>query len=121
MFKLFRKKAKYKYSPAIAKRLIDIINEVKIYISDDSDMTYCYYETPKAFIIELNKYIQEIQKENMKVIDDLSVEFAVTGNLQEHSMGNGWSDEYLLIAEKFDEIERLIKINTQRDFCNLLL
>lgn len=109
MFNLFRKKTKYNYSPEIAKRLIDIINDVKIYILDDSDMTYCYYETPKDFIIELDKYIQEIQRGNMKVIDDLSVEFAVTSSLQEHSMGNGWSDEFILIADKFDVIERLIK------------
>ena len=109
MFNLFRKKDKYNYSPALAKRLIDIINEVKTYISDDSDMTYCYYETPKALIAVLDKYIQEIQNGNMKVIDELSVEFAVTSSLQEHSLGNGWSDEYLIIAEKFDRIERRVK------------
>ena len=89
MFNLFRKKDKYNYSPALAKQLIDIINEVKNYISDDSDMTHVYYETPKDFINVLDKYIQEIQKGKIKVIDDLSVEFTVTSSLQEHSLGNG--------------------------------
>jgi hypothetical protein len=109
MFNPFRKKDKYNYSPALATRLIDIINEVKNCISDNSDMTFVYYETPKDFINVLDKYIQEIRKGNMKVIDDLSVEFAVTGSLQEHSLGNGWADEYLIIAKKFDKIKRLIK------------
>lgn len=110
MFNLFRRKNKYDYSPAIAKRLIDIINQVKKNISHDSDMTYCYYNSPSDLIAVLDNYIQEIQRGNIKVIDDLSVEFAATSSLQEHSLGNGWSDEYLIIAEEFDKIKRLVKI-----------
>lgn len=109
MFNLFRKRNKYYYSPVLGKRLIGIINRVKKNISLDSDMTYCYYNTPSDLIAALDKYILEIQKGNMKVIDDLSVEFTVTSSLQEHSLGNGWSDEYLIIADEFDKIERLVK------------
>ncbi len=109
MFNLIRRSNKFYYSPSLAKRLIDIINQVKKHISSDSDMTYCYYDTPSDLIAMLDKCIIEIQKENMKVIDDVAIEFAVTSSLQEHSLGNGWSDEYLIIAEEFDKIERLIK------------
>ncbi len=109
MFNLFKKRNKYYYSTSLAKRLIDVINQVKRNIKPDSDMTYCYYTTPSELIAMLDNCILEIQNGNMKVIDDLSVEFTVTSSLQEHSLGNGWSDEYLIIAEEFDKIERLIK------------
>lgn len=109
MFNLFRKKDKYQYSNALALQLICVIKRVKKNVSENSDMTYCHYETPAELIEALDKYIMELNNENMNVIDDLSVEFAPTSNLQEHSMGNGWSDEYLIIAEEFDSIQRLVK------------
>jgi hypothetical protein len=82
---------------------------VKVNITDNSDMTNCYYETPSELIQMLDKCISEIEQGNMKVIDDLAMEFAPTSSLQEHSMSNGWSDEYLIIAEEFDSVQRLAK------------
>lgn len=109
MFGLFRKKDKYQYSKALASQLISIINSVKRNVSENSDMTYCYYDTPAELIEVLDKFIMELENGNMNIIDNLSVEFAPTSSLQEHSMGNGWSDEYLIIAEEFDSIQRLAK------------
>ena len=102
-------KPKYEYSSALASQLTTLINEVKKNISSESDMTYCYYNTPTELIAILNKFISEIENGNLNVIDDLAVEFAPTSSLQEHSMGNGWSDEYLIIAEEFDSIERIAR------------
>jgi hypothetical protein len=104
MFNLFRKKVKYQFSKALSFQIINLINRVKQNISVNSDMTYCYYETPNELIEVLNKFIFELENENMNVIDDLLSEFAPTSSLQEHSMSNGWIDEYLLIAEEFDSL-----------------
>ncbi len=109
MFNLFRKKDKYQYSKVLSSQLISLITQVKKNVSDNSDMTYCYYETPAELIEALDKFIVEFENGNMNVIEDLSVEFAPTSSLQEHSMGNDWSNEYLIIAEEFDSIQRLAK------------
>ena len=110
MFNLFQKKDKYRYSQSLALRLINLIIQVKKNVSNNSDMTYCYYETPTELIEVLDKFILELESGNMAVIDELSVEFAPTSSLQEHSMGNDWSDEYQIIAEEFDSIQRLVKV-----------
>ena len=109
MFNLFRKSDKDNFSPDMATRLIAIINKVKSHISDVLDMTYCYYETPGELIQMLDKCISEIEQGNMNVIDDLAIEFAPTSSLQEHSLCNGWSDQYLIIAEEFDSIQMFQK------------
>lgn len=109
MFNLFRKKDKYRYSKALASQLIDVIIRVKKNITNNSDMTYCHYETPTELIELLDKFIIEIENGNMEVIDDLAVDFAPTGNLQEHSISNSWSDQYLIITDEFDSIQRLIR------------
>lgn len=109
MFNIFRKKDKYQYSQVLASQLITVIKRIKVNIADNSDMTYCYYESPAQLIGVLDQYIEEIEQGNIKVIEDLAVEFAPTSSLQEHSLNNGWSDEYLKIAKEFDSIEKLAK------------
>ncbi|QQS03885.1 MAG: hypothetical protein IPK50_16515 [Fibrobacterota bacterium] len=38
----------------------------------------------------------------------ISVIFAPTGPLQELSMSSGWAKTYLIVAERFDEVEALL-------------
>ena len=109
MFNLFRKRDKYQFSNALITQLINLINRVKKNVSEDSDMTYCYYKTPKALIAKLDENIIALKNGNMEVVDDLAVDFAPTSSLQEHSLCNNWSDDFLIIAEEFDSIQRLMK------------
>lgn len=90
-------------------KLSQIIDRVINHISDDSDMTYVYYETASIFRDKLQNIKSEIQNDNSEGLLNLSIEFAPTSSIQEHSMANGWSDEYLSISEEFDKIEELIK------------
>jgi len=43
------------------------------------------------------------------IIFALNMLFAPTGTFQEHSISNGWSNEYLALAEKFDKIYDALK------------
>lgn len=90
-------------------KLSNIIDRVINHISDDSDMTYVYYESASLFRDNLQNIKSEIQNDNSEGLFKLSVEFAPTSSIQEHSLANGWSKEYLSISEEFDKIQLKIK------------
>lgn len=82
--------------------LIDIINKVKDKITDDSDMVWTRYDNAKQFRDELDKTVQKFMAGHSSSLDELSIFFSPTGTLQEHAISNGWGDEYLAFAERFD-------------------
>ena len=82
--------------------LIDIITKVKERISDDSNMVWTHYDTAKELRDELELYTQELRNGNMSSLKKMKLLFLPTATLQEHSISNGWPDEYLALAEKFD-------------------
>jgi|KBSSwiS6_1023812.scaffolds.fasta_scaffold20545_2 hypothetical protein len=86
------------------QELIDIINKVKAKISDNSDMVWTHYGNAKQLTDELRLYTQELQNGNMSSLEKIKLLFLPTGTLQEHSISNGWRDEYLKLAEKFDNL-----------------
>lgn len=90
-------------------QLIDILLEIKEHIKDESDCIWTYYETPEQIRDEINKYILELENGNMQSLDEINMHFLPTAAYQEHSMSNGWSDEYIKLAGEFDEIYNALK------------
>ena len=88
----------------MSQELIDIINNVIDRISDDSDMVRTRYDTAKQLRDELESYKQQLQERNISSLDKLKLLFLPTATLQEHSISNGWTDEYLRLAAKFDNL-----------------
>ena len=89
--------------------LIKIIELIKNKISDSSDVTWTQYETAKEFRDDLDRYVARLKINDKSCLEHLNVLFAPTGSLQEHSISNGWSDEYLRLAEQFDKISYGLK------------
>lgn len=48
----------------------------------------------------------DVAFQNYNSFKSLFILFAPTGQFQEHSIANGWSDEYLILASEFDMISR---------------
>ncbi|MBK7937226.1 MAG: hypothetical protein IPJ82_09100 [Lewinellaceae bacterium] len=92
-----------------AENLIALLNEVKFYITDDSDTAWAGYETPLELRNDIDSYIQKIRQDDVKILEILNVEFLPTSTFQEHSLSNGWGDEFLKIAERFDEIYQTLE------------
>jgi hypothetical protein len=86
------------------QELIEIINKVKDKISEDSNMVWTHYDTPKELRDELESYTQGLRNGDMSSLEKIKVLFLPTATLQEHSISNGWPDEYLALAEKFDNL-----------------
>lgn len=69
--------------------------------SEDSDWS-CM--DAKDILVSLDHSIHRLEHSLSVEIDHLRFLFVVTGPLQETSMSNGWADEFLVLAEHFDEI-----------------
>jgi len=86
------------------KELIEILLKVKSKIPDESDMLWTYFESPVELRKEIDGFILQLEEENVNCLAAINIHFIATGTFQEHSLMNGWSDEYLILAEKFDII-----------------
>lgn len=69
--------------------------------SDDSDWS-CM--TVPEIVEMLDRSIVSLRESTPTDFKELEFLFVVTGPLQETSMSNNWSDEFLLLAEQFDDI-----------------
>ena len=86
------------------KELVDILNNVKSKFSDDSDVVWTRYDTAKQLRDELDVYIDQLTKGDKNCLKQLEILFLPTASFQEHAISNGWEDEYLKLAKKFDAI-----------------
>ena len=82
----------------------EILQEIKNKINLDTDTIWAGFDTVDIFLKELSEDIENIKLCNFKTLDKVNIEFAVTSTYQELSMSNGWSDDYLILAEKFDKV-----------------
>jgi hypothetical protein len=64
---------------------------------------------PKEVIKNLETQLAKLEKNEKIDRLLLEVEFAPTSTIQEISMANGWSNEYLKLSSKFDK--EITKIN----------
>jgi hypothetical protein len=95
----------------MTKELTDLIGQVKNKITDDSDMVWTNYDNAKQLRDELETYILELQSGDMGSIEKLKKFFLPTAPLQEHSISNGWGNEYLELSKKFDGLYAIRRTN----------
>ena len=84
--------------------IAEILQEIKNKINLDTDTIWAGFDSVDIFLKELSQDIENIKLCNFKTLDKINIEFAVTSTYQELSMSNGWSDDYLKLAAKFDKI-----------------
>jgi hypothetical protein len=89
--------------------LITIIEKIREKIKDGSAMEWTGYDSAKSLRNELEIYIDQLKKGNTECLEDLNTHFLPTATFQDHSISNGWGDEYMSLAEQFDRIYSGIK------------
>ncbi len=94
-----------------SKQLISILEQVKSHVSDDSNMTWTRYESAVELRTEINEHITKIRNFDFENLDSLKTDFLVTCTFQEHSISNGWAEEFLKLASEFDEVYEEINKN----------
>jgi hypothetical protein len=70
------------------------------------------YDSGKEFLCDLDVDIEKIKFCDFDTLEKLNMEFAPTSTYQEISLSNGWANEFLKLAEQFDNLYE--KINNQK-------
>ena len=82
-------------------KVIELLNK-----SEESDWSPL---TPQEVVKNLEIEIRKLERNEKINTHLLEVEFAPTSTIQEISMANGWSSEFIKLSSKFDQ--EIIKIN----------
>jgi len=93
------------------KEVSIIVANIKLRINDETDTVWAGFENTEALIKELDYDKKQIELLDFDTLEKIKVEFLPTSTYQELAMSNGWSDEYIQIANKFDSIHKRIKKN----------
>lgn len=74
----------------------------------DNDFCWSSWKDAEEAKTEIESIVQLLQSGGLPDRLAVSVIFAPTGPLQEVSLSSGWADPFLKVAEKFDDLEKLI-------------
>jgi hypothetical protein len=88
--------------PGFAQATIEILEKVRNHITDDSDMMWSAFDEPSDLRREIDDIIEGLRRGDMSKMEMAHLDFLPTSAFQEHSMQNGWSEEYLKMADEFD-------------------
>lgn len=101
-FNLFKKPKEIKTNHR--EELLQIIEVVRSTVHPETELIYSYFESVDELLRELDELSEGVKNGELESLSTLSMHFAPTSGFQELSMQNGWSEEYLKIAEEFDRI-----------------
>lgn len=94
------------------EKLIAIFQEARALLArPGNDFTWSSWEDSAHAVAEVDGVITKLRQGDAP-IHQMHVLFAPTGPMQEASLGSGWGDEFIALANRFDEavaplIERL--------------
>lgn len=91
------------------QKVKSILETIKNWIIDDTDTVWAGYDNGKEFLVDLNTDIEKIRFCDFETLDKLNMEFAQASTYQEISLSNGWANEYLKLAEQFDNLYKKLK------------
>jgi hypothetical protein len=86
--------------------LLQIIWRIYGKIQMDSDVIRAGYENYQIARNDIENLIRRIRQADSNILDDLDLYFAPTGRFQELSIANGWDNEFLKLADEFDDYKR---------------
>jgi hypothetical protein len=90
------------------KSISSIIQIVHGKISDESDVIWGGFDSPKKLRDEIERDLIELQTGNTAPLLKYKLWFAPTGPLGEIALSNNWANEYLKLAEEFDKLYKKI-------------
>lgn len=97
-----------------------LLQQVRAKITDGSDMLWGWYETPEQLRADLDRFIQQLNAGKLSCLEEIHLLFLPTAVFQEHSIQNGWTDEYMRLSSDFDDLYQGLKREKWR-FAFLLL
>ena len=74
----------------------------------DNDFSWSYWEDSEQATKEIMKLLNMAKSYALPERVEVDVLFSPTGPLQEVSLSSGWAESFLKVAEKYDQVEKLI-------------
>lgn len=101
------------YSLSLFQEVASIVLAVKDKITDDSDVVWAGYNSPIELRIEIEGHLSLLRGGDYNALENIKVHFLPTCTFQEHSISNGWADEYITLSERFDRLYIKLKQNLE--------
>lgn len=87
-------------------KLISILYEAQERLRDpNNDFSWSSWRNAEAALTEVNQFIVQLKQNKLTSLLRLQTLFAPTGPIQEVSLTSGWGEDFLLLAQRFDEIK----------------
>jgi len=74
----------------------------------DNDFSWSPWDGAEEATVEIKDLISLVKRGRLPERLKVSVLFAPTGPLQEVSLSSGWADPFLKLADKYDQVEKLL-------------
>lgn len=82
----------------------NILQQIRCKINAATDTVLAGFDSPAAFIEELKIDLLNIRNCSFATLEKINIEFAPTRTYHELSIANGWADEYMKLAEEFEQL-----------------
>lgn len=74
----------------------------------DNDFCWSYWDNSEQATAAITALITRVKAGNLPDPLELRTLFAATGPLQEVSLSSGWGEPFLIVADRYDQVERLL-------------
>jgi hypothetical protein len=92
------------HAQTLSDQLIEILLEVREHAGNSNNLLWSYYESIDEMIKDIDQHIEGVKLLDMGRITMINVLFLPTGDFQTVAIDNGWSNEYLVLASRFDKV-----------------
>jgi hypothetical protein len=89
--------------------MVDIIQIIRTNITNETDVIWAGYNDPKELQDEIEKELNELRNGNLEMMEKFKLRFLPTATFQELSLSNGWGDEFIILANRFDKLYDSVK------------
>ncbi len=73
-----------------------------------NDFSWTYWHNTEEATKHISRLIRQIKVKRQLSKVDIDILFAPTGPLQEVSINSGWSELFIKVADKYDQVAKLI-------------
>ncbi|MBN1215565.1 MAG: hypothetical protein JXA99_08975 [Candidatus Lokiarchaeota archaeon] len=85
-----------------------LLSAIELLSLPDNEFCWSYWKDKEKAVEDINKIINSIKNGDIPKRLEVAILFAPTGPIQEVSISSGWGEFFIKLADKFDEIERIL-------------
>ena len=90
---------------AARRKLVEVLREVRALLAlPNNDFAGSSWRDSAEALATMGKYIAAIESGLLPSHHDLDLLFAPTGPIQEVSLNSGWGEEFLVVADQFEQV-----------------